>query len=488
MSIPRADMPLPQGEEKAERCGDVRRDRPALRPREPGHDVPDGRRLATDDGRVARAATPVDRASTSRAAPATSAASCERGTSRPISVDLSDGHAARRPQRRAPLVQADVLRLPVRDGDVDGATCGFALRNLVDLPTFFAELARVVRPGGRVALLEVATPTNPLLRWGHGVYFGTVVPRIGARLSDGDAYRYLPRSVAYLPAPTELDLPAPRRGLPRRRHASRCRGASPSCCTGDPSLIASHACVSTADVDLLAVAGADGFLFEQRRRRASPARGVAARIRHGRRRGAPRGDHHEDEVGLPGCGPVAFGALPFTLTPDADLVVPEVVVGRDRRRYAVGDDDRRRSGAPTADIAVDPAAPRPGWAADVRITSSRDPAEWQAAVVTARRQASAAGALDKVVLARELRDRRRPSRSTSSACCARLRSSFPSSFVYSVDGFDRRHPRAAGVAARRRRALPPPGRHRAAQRRSRRSTRALAAALLGSTKDQLEHR
>jgi demethylmenaquinone methyltransferase/2-methoxy-6-polyprenyl-1,4-benzoquinol methylase len=61
-----------------------------------------------------------------------------------------------------------------------------------------------VRPGGRIALLEVAEPPNPLLRWGHGVYFGSVVPRIGALLSDGAAYRYLPRSVAYLPEPDHM--------------------------------------------------------------------------------------------------------------------------------------------------------------------------------------------------------------------------------------------------------------------------------------------
>ena len=101
----------------------------------------------------------------------------------------------------APRVQADILRLPLPDASVDGATCGFALRNLVELPAFFAELARVVRPGGRIALLDVGVPRNRLIRWGLGIYFGRVVPRIGAMLSDGAAYRYLPKSVSYLPAP-----------------------------------------------------------------------------------------------------------------------------------------------------------------------------------------------------------------------------------------------------------------------------------------------
>src|SRR3954447_6763235 len=122
---------------------------------------------------------------------------------RPIGVDLSFGMLAAA-RTNAPLVHGDVLRLPVPDGSVDGATCGFALRNLLDLGAFFSELARVVRPGGRIALLEVAEPPNPVLRWGHGVYFGAVVPRIGALLSDGAAYRYLPRSVAYLPEPDRM--------------------------------------------------------------------------------------------------------------------------------------------------------------------------------------------------------------------------------------------------------------------------------------------
>jgi len=121
----------------------------------------------------------------------------------PIGIDLSFGMLAAA-RTDAPLVQGDGLRLPVPDSSVDGVTCGFALRNLVDLEAFIVELARVVRPGGRIALLEVAEPPNPVLRAGHAAYFGRVVPVIGGILSDRSAYRYLPKSVAYLPPAVEM--------------------------------------------------------------------------------------------------------------------------------------------------------------------------------------------------------------------------------------------------------------------------------------------
>jgi demethylmenaquinone methyltransferase/2-methoxy-6-polyprenyl-1,4-benzoquinol methylase len=119
---------------------------------------------------------------------------------RPVGFDLSYGMLAAA-RTDAPLAEADILQLPVPDSALDGITCGFALRNLVELNGFFVELARVVRPGGRIALLDVSIPPNPVLRFGHSIYFGRVVPMVGGLLSDPAAYRYLPKSVAYLPEP-----------------------------------------------------------------------------------------------------------------------------------------------------------------------------------------------------------------------------------------------------------------------------------------------
>jgi demethylmenaquinone methyltransferase/2-methoxy-6-polyprenyl-1,4-benzoquinol methylase len=112
-----------------------------------------------------------------------------------------------------PLVRGDGLALSFRDGALDGIVCGFALRNFAALAPVLAECARVLRPGGRMALLEVDAPSQPLLRLGHRVWFGQVVPFIGGLVAARSgaprerataAYRYLPASVAYLPPPPEL--------------------------------------------------------------------------------------------------------------------------------------------------------------------------------------------------------------------------------------------------------------------------------------------
>jgi len=126
-----------------------------------------------------------------------------RAGHRPIGFDFSPGMLARA-RVRAPLVRADVLRLPVEGSVADGVVCGFALRNVVDLPALFREAARVLRPGGRVVFVEVSEPAHPLLRLGHALYFRRVVPFVGGVLSDRAAYAYLPASLSYLPSPTEL--------------------------------------------------------------------------------------------------------------------------------------------------------------------------------------------------------------------------------------------------------------------------------------------
>lgn len=122
---------------------------------------------------------------------------------RPLGVDFAAG-MLERAHTAAPLLRADVTRLPLRSASFDGATCGFALRNVTDISACFAETARVLRPGGRAAFLEVASPRHAMLRAAHGLYFHRVVPWVGARLSDGFAYRYLPASAAYLPEPEDL--------------------------------------------------------------------------------------------------------------------------------------------------------------------------------------------------------------------------------------------------------------------------------------------
>jgi demethylmenaquinone methyltransferase/2-methoxy-6-polyprenyl-1,4-benzoquinol methylase len=122
---------------------------------------------------------------------------------RAVGFDFSHGMLVNA-TAEAPLVQGDILRLPLADASVDGATCGFAMRNVTDLAALFAETARVVRPGGRIAFLETGEPDGKILRAGHAFYFRRVVPLIGGTLSDREAYRYLPRSTAYLPSPPEL--------------------------------------------------------------------------------------------------------------------------------------------------------------------------------------------------------------------------------------------------------------------------------------------
>jgi demethylmenaquinone methyltransferase/2-methoxy-6-polyprenyl-1,4-benzoquinol methylase len=130
----------------------------------------------------------------------------------PVGVDFSAGMLHNAHVDTA-LVRGDALRLPFPAASVDGIVSGFALRNFAALDPFLSECARVLRRGGRVALLDVAEPSSPQVRALHGVWFRRVVPFIGGLVSDRRAYAYLPASTTYLPPPTELALAVARPGF-----------------------------------------------------------------------------------------------------------------------------------------------------------------------------------------------------------------------------------------------------------------------------------
>jgi demethylmenaquinone methyltransferase/2-methoxy-6-polyprenyl-1,4-benzoquinol methylase len=119
-------------------------------------------------------------------------------------IDMSLGMLHEANSGGAPLVLSDAAMLPLGDATIDAAVSAFALRNFAELVAVIVELARVVRPGGRIALLDVAQPEGRLLKAGYSVWFNHAVPRIGGLLSDRAAYRYLPASIAYLPRYEEL--------------------------------------------------------------------------------------------------------------------------------------------------------------------------------------------------------------------------------------------------------------------------------------------
>jgi len=157
------------------------------------------RRRAVRDLRVAPASVVLDVA----AGTGDFARELQRQGHRAVATDLSYNmlHTAKNVPWR---VHADALRLPFHDGAFDAITCGYALRNFTDLEGTLAEMARVLRPGGRLSLLEVAEPRSGLWRAGFRLWFRRVVPILGSVLSDRDAYHYLPASTAYLPPTEEL--------------------------------------------------------------------------------------------------------------------------------------------------------------------------------------------------------------------------------------------------------------------------------------------
>jgi demethylmenaquinone methyltransferase / 2-methoxy-6-polyprenyl-1,4-benzoquinol methylase len=110
---------------------------------------------------------------------------------------------ARRKSDRIEWVRGDALALPFDDASFDAATIGFGIRNVDDLDTGLRELARVVRPGGRLAVLEITRPTG-VLRPFFRLWFDVLIPLAGKALPGGAAYTYLPASVRRFPGPDDL--------------------------------------------------------------------------------------------------------------------------------------------------------------------------------------------------------------------------------------------------------------------------------------------
>jgi demethylmenaquinone methyltransferase / 2-methoxy-6-polyprenyl-1,4-benzoquinol methylase len=147
---------------------------------------------------------------------------------RAVGLDFSGAMLAEAARRRddAELVRGDARRLPLRTASLTVVVTGFTLRNFSPLEPALAEAGRVLAPGGRLGLLEVDAPRNPMLGFGHRLYFHRLVPLLGAALSgDRAAYRYLPASASYLPEQRELVRMLQRSGFHRVRKRRLALGA-----------------------------------------------------------------------------------------------------------------------------------------------------------------------------------------------------------------------------------------------------------------------
>ncbi|MBI4564068.1 MAG: ubiquinone/menaquinone biosynthesis methyltransferase [Planctomycetes bacterium] len=121
-------------------------------------------------------------------------------------LDIGATKARRKRIRSAQFLRADALKLPFREAAFDACAVAFGLRNVADPETAVREMARVVRPGGRVVVLEFTLPLRPWVRNGYLFYFNRILPLLGEMLAPSrrGAYRYLPLSVASWTPPQRL--------------------------------------------------------------------------------------------------------------------------------------------------------------------------------------------------------------------------------------------------------------------------------------------
>jgi len=132
-------------------------------------------------------------------------------------LDLAREKASRREATGVRFEWADALSLPYDAGRFDAVTVGFGARNLADLSRGLGEMVRVLRPGGRLVILEITRPTRPPLSTFYSLWFDRIVPLLGALSADTEAYTYLPESVRSFPSPDRLAEKMDAAGLERIR-------------------------------------------------------------------------------------------------------------------------------------------------------------------------------------------------------------------------------------------------------------------------------